>query len=254
MIYRVFFLFCFISLHSCIEYPIKTKDDITKKKDYFISRGFTLIYTSDLLSNKLVNKKIEERELLIFQKNLKKNTKVKITNLINNRSILATVGPKAIYPTFYNSVISKRIATELNIQKDEPYIQINELIENSSFIAKVTKTFEEEKNVAEKVPVDEIKISDLSNSVKTPKKHKEDKKDFNYIIKIADLYFNDSAKSLVLRIKNETLIKEVFIIKLSKSKYRVFLGPFQNITLLQKAFNDIKILKFENIEIIHNDK
>ena len=251
MIYRVFFLFCFISLHSCIEYPIKTKDDITKKKDYFISRGFTLIYTSDLLSNKLVNKKIEERELLIFQKNLKKNTSVKITNLLNNRYILAKVGSSAKYPDFYNSVVSKRIAKELDLNVDEPYVQIKEIFNNSSFVANVTKTFDEEKNVATKVPVDEIKISNLNIIKKS--KMKKDKKDFNYIIKIADLYFKDSANNLAARIKTETLINKVFVKNLSKTKYRVFLGPFKNINLLQKTFNDIKILEFENIEIVYND-
>jgi hypothetical protein len=58
---------------------------------------------------------------------------------------------------------------------------------------------------------------------------------------------------LVERIKKETTIKKVMVNKLSKSEYRVFLGPFDNINLLQKAFNDIKILQFENIEIIYND-
>ena len=41
--------------------------------------------------------------------------------------------------------------------------------------------------------------------------------------------------------------------KLSKTQYRVFLGPFDNIYSLQKAFNDINILDFENIEIIKID-
>ena len=31
------------------------------------------------------------------------------------------------------------------------------------------------------------------------------------------------------------------------------MGPFNNIKSLQKAFNDINILEFENIEIIKND-
>ena len=89
-----------------------------------------------MILNKLVNKKINERDLLIFQKNLKKNTNVKITNLVNNRSILAKVGSSADYPNFYNSVISKRISIELDLSIDDPYVQIKELVNNSSFIAK----------------------------------------------------------------------------------------------------------------------
>ena len=61
------------------------------------------------------------------------------------------------------------------------------------------------------------------------------------------------AKLLVKRIKNETPIKNAKIRKVSKEKYRVYLGPFNNINALQKSFNDINILEFENIEIIKRD-
>ena len=89
-----------------------------------------------------------------------------ITNLLNDRSILVKVGVKADYPDFFNSVISQRIAEELKLSIDEPYIQITELAKNSHFIANESKMFEEEKNVATKVPVDEIKVSNLSEIVK----------------------------------------------------------------------------------------
>ena len=56
------------------------------------------------------------------------------------------------------------------------------------------------------------------------------------------------------RIKKETPISKVRIQNLSNTQYRVFLGPFNNINSLQKAFNDISTLEFENIEIIKNAK
>ena len=52
------------------------------------------------------------------------------------------------------------------------------------------------------------------------------------------------------RIKKETTISKVKVKNLSDTQYRVFLGPFFNINSLQKAFNDINILNFENIEVI----
>ena len=55
------------------------------------------------------------------------------------------------------------------------------------------------------------------------------------------------------RIKADTSIKKTNIRKISDKKYRVYLGPFNNINSLQKSYNDIKILEFENIEIIRND-
>ena len=42
--------------------------------------------------------------------------------------------------------------------------------------------------------------------------------------------------------------------KLSDTSYRVYLGPFKDLKSLKKAFNDIKIINFENIEIIKTKK
>ena len=58
---------------------------------------------------------------------------------------------------------------------------------------------------------------------------------------------------MVHRIINETSIRNPKIKKISDEKYRVFLGSFDNINSLQKSYNDINILEFENIEIIRND-
>ena len=88
----------------------------------FVNKGFALIFEEHLFKSKIVPKKIDERSLIIFQKNLKKNSTVKITNLVNNKTILAKVGTKSLYPNFYNSVISKRIAKELELNANNPYI------------------------------------------------------------------------------------------------------------------------------------
>ena len=58
---------------------------------------------------------------------------------------------------------------------------------------------------------------------------------------------------MISRIKNESSIKNPKIKKISDKKYRVYLGPFNNIDALQKSFNDISILQFEKIEILKND-
>ena len=52
------------------------------------------------------------------------------------------------------------------------------------------------------------------------------------------------------RIINETNIKNPIIKTISNTKYRVLLGPFNDIKKLEESFNDIKSLNFENIEIL----
>jgi hypothetical protein len=217
----------------------------------FLNKGFSLIYSDKLFNNKIISKKIDERSLVIFQKNLKKNTIVKITNILNNKSVIATVGSNADYPLFNNAVLSLRIADEIALNENEPYVEILEILEDAIFVAKRAKTFEEEKEVADKAPVNNINISDLNTKQANTKN--ELSKKFSYEIKKADFYFNDTASLLVDRIIKETKIRDVKIKKINEKKYRVYAGPFNNINSLQKSFNDISILEFENIEIIKND-
>ena len=174
-----------------------------------------------------------------------------VSNIFNSDNIIAKVGNNANYPAFNNSVVSKRIASELEIDFDEPYVEILEILNNSSFIAKKAKTFDEEKKVANKAPIESISINDLNSNELVLKKNK--KKKFSYIIKIADFYFYDSAKLMKKRIKEETKVEKIKLKSLSETNYRVFLGPFNNLNSLKKAFNDISLLNFENIEIIKND-
>ena len=82
---------------------------------------------------------------------------------------------------------------------------------------------------------------------------KEDSIKFLYTIKIADFYFRDTALEMIGRIIKESPIKNPKIKKFSDKKHRVYLGPFSNINSLQKSYNSISILQFENIEIIKND-
>ena len=253
MHYKNIIVVLLIFLNSCVNYPIDKKIETKPKTNYFINKGFALVYNDDLYKKKLIEAKIENRSLIIFQRNLKKNSTVKITNLINSKYIIAKVVKMTEYPFFYNSVISQRISQELEIDELEPYVEIKEIVDNSSFIAKKAKTFDEEKKVSGKAPIDSISVYNLNDSVqKNEKKIKKSK--FNYIIKIADFYFKNSAKSMIDRIKNETSVSNVRIQNLSNTQYRVFLGPFNNLNSLQKAFNDISILEFENIEIIKNAK
>jgi hypothetical protein len=213
--------------------------------------GFALVYDKKLKKNKKISKKINNRSLLIFHKTIRKNSFVKITNPINQKSIIAKVVSNNVeFPDFYNSVITLRIAEVLALNIKEPYVDLILISKNSTFIAKKAKTFDEEKNVAEKAPVDGITIDDLSIIKK--KKEKIKNQSFLYSIKIADFYYKDSAENMISRIKNETNLKNSMILKLSKTKYRVLLGPFNDIKKLEESFNEMKSLDFENLEILKN--
>ena len=124
MNYKIIFFIFFITLISCTE---TKKINYSKKFINYQNKGFTLIYDENLYKKKFINKKLNDRSLLIFNNFLEKETPVKITNLLNGKYLIAKVGHEADFPFFYNSVISKRIAENLDININEPYIQIQTL-------------------------------------------------------------------------------------------------------------------------------
>jgi len=246
----ILFILTIFILAGCNQ-DIQNKNSIKfSPEQKYKNTGFTLVYNNKLRKEKKISKRIDNRALIIFHKNLKKDSFVKITNPVNQKTIIAKViSNKVKFSEFYNSVITMRIAEELSLNLNEPYIDLILISQNSTFIAKKAKTFNEEKNVAEKAPVDGIKIDIISDTKNKDKKIIKNSI-FKYSIKIADFYYKDSAESMVNRIINETSITDPSIKKLSKTKYRVLLGPFNDIKKLEESFNNIKLLNFENLEIL----
>ena len=246
---KIILFFSIIFLSACNQFDNQNKSINYISDQKYKNTGFTLIYEDQLRKDKKISKKIDNRSLLIFHNTIKKNSFVKITNPINDKSIIAEVISNNVkFSNFYNSVITKRIAEELLLNPAEPYIDLVLISNNSTFVAKKAKTFDEEKKVAEKAPVDGITIDNLGSSKK--KINNNVKQKFLYSIKIADFYYKDSAENMINRINNETNLKNSVIKKLSKNKYRVLIGPFNDIKKLEKSFNEIKSLNFENVEIL----
>tara|TARA_Y100000768_G_scaffold111512_1_gene82114 strand:- start:359 stop:1120 length:762 start_codon:yes stop_codon:yes gene_type:complete len=246
---KLILFFSIFLITACNQFDKYDKSLVYKSNQKYSNTGFALIYDDKLKKNKKISKKIDNRSLLIFHNKIQKNSFVKITNPLNNKSVIAEVISNNVkFSNFYNSVITKRIAEELSLNPNEPYIDLVLISKNSTFVAKKAKTFEEEKKVAEKAPVDGITIDNLGQEKEIKIKNKQ--QNFLYSIKIADFYYKDSAENMINRIKSETNIKKSLIKKLSKTKYRVLLGPFNDIKKLEKTFNEIKVLNFENVEIL----
>ena len=250
MNYKSILVVFFIFLLGCEQNNLK-KNVINKEiMSKYKNSGFALVYDPVLKKEKKISKKIDNKSLFIFHKNLKKNSFVKIINPINQKTVIAEViSNKVSFSDFYNSVITSRIADELSLNLNEPYIDLVLISQNSTFIAKKAKTYNEEKKVAEKAPVDGIQIDNLGE-VNQPKNKAKKDNIFSYSIKIADFYYKDSAMNMSNRIIDETNITNPVIKTISNTKYRVLLGPFNDIKKLQDSFNEIKSLDFENIEIL----
>ena len=215
--------------------------------DIFSANNVNYIYNDDLKI-----KKLDQRSLTIFHKSLKPKSHVKITNPINNKSLIAEIKSNRVnFSNFYNSIISERIADDLEINPLEPYVEIVLISKDSTFIANKAKTFDEEKKVAQKAPIEGIQISSLGIEKEKLKKKNSSKK-ISYSIKVADFYYKKSANLMIDRIKSETTLRNIKLIELSKTNFRVLLGPYNDINSLKDSFEQMNLLNFENLEILKN--
>ena len=242
----ILFLSLFLSNCETSSYQSSKKINLEIKERYKNS-GFALVYNS----NQKDIKKIDSQSLGIYHKFLKRKSVVKITNPDNGNSLIAEVISNRVkFSSFYNSVLSPKIVDILDLDTKEPYVEITLVSKKSTYVAKKTKTFDEEKKVAEKAPIDGIQIKDLNE--KKINKLKKKKKIFSYSIKVADFYYKDTAKMMAKRIKDETAVQKLNIIKISPTKFRVLIGPFNDINSLKDSFEKMNSLNFENLEIFKN--
>ena len=233
---------CFITLYSCADY--KT-NKVTQKeeKQYYSSNGFALIYDDELFIQKIINKKINNEDIKVMHSQLKVNTPLKIINPVNSKVIETKIYSNANYPKIFNIVISKKIASILELDVNNPYVEVVEVKKNKIFIAKKTNTFDEEKRVAENVPVDEITMDNLSKGELDIEK--EILKEANFILVINDFYFEDSANNLKTELVEKTKMNNISIEKINNKKYRLFVGPFKNFNALKTTYISLNDLGFE---------
>ena len=113
-------------LYSCADYNTG-KSIKEKNKLYYSSSGFALIYEPDLYTQRVVNKKIINNEkLLVMHDVLRINTPIRIVNPVNSKFINTKVYKKADYPKIFNVVISQKVAAVLELDNNNPYIEIIE--------------------------------------------------------------------------------------------------------------------------------
>ena len=137
----------------------------------------------------------------------------------------------------------------MDLDFNNPYIEIIEIKKNKTFVAKKSNTFLEEKNVALKAPVSEIKMDNLNLSdAKEVNKIDEIKKRV-FTILINDFYYEDSAINLKNDLIKKSKIKDIYVKKITNTKYRLLAGPFKNFNALKSTYISLNNLGFKNLDI-----
>ena len=226
-------------LTSCIERSYASKNSFS-----YSAKGFAHI------ESKLFEK-IDGNKFLVSHNKLKIGTKIRISNPANKKFIEATIKKKNKYDAFYKVSISEDIAKNLNLDSNFPYVEINEIKINKSFIAKKAVTENIEKVIANKAPVTKIDIDNLfkKNDIKKNKLK-------NYSILVAEFYNLESAELLKKRLNTileNSNYKLIYINKKSNKSYELLMGPYNTIKKLKNDYIVLNDSEFEDLDIKIND-
>ena len=173
-----------------------------------------------------------------------KGNSLKITNLANQKSINLQYIEKKPIPESRIIYISDAVVSSLAIEKDLPYVKIESIKKNPTFVANKAKIFKEERKIKKANKVSDVKIISLSGG-KNIKKYKH--KNLIYL-EFGSFYYFKYAKDLKNSLK-EFLSNQNIDIKGSPGNYLLIIGPIGNMNKYDLIYSKLKANNFEGYQI-----
>ena len=240
MKYRYFLIF--ILILSCTNVKVNKYE-----KPVFNSKGFAYIYSKEDYENKVIKKNINTDEIIIAHNTVKRGVLLKVTNPNNGKNVILKNSFKLDYPDFYKVLITKPLSKEIGLNENLPYVEVEEIKRNKSFIAKKAQTHEEERQLRVKAPVEKVKISNIGKTIK-----KSLNKEPKFKIILGNFYSLESANLLKKRVKSESELlknKKITILKKNKHNFEVFLGPYKTIKMMKNDYIALKQINFDEVDV-----
>jgi len=180
----------------------------------------------------------------VLHRNIEPNNQIKITNLLNEKSIVVEVNKNSNYKKAREIIIPNKYIDLLELNYILPIVKIETLRTNKTFKADTVKIFDEEKKITQNVEIKNVDIIDLSknNSSKNNNLNK-------LIIYYGDFTFKNSALDMVSLLKKEIKNLNPTVIQVNK-KFRVKVATINDINEFDIFFNKIVNTKFDNYNII----
>ena len=148
MKFSLIYIYIFVFLFSCTQdMKIMKKPSKINEPTYYSysSKGFALIYDNSVFESKIVDKKLYNSQNYVLHPFLENNTLVSISNPFNSKSLTVKIRKTINYPSIYNIVITKNMANKLELDINNPYVEVLSIRRNDKFIAKKASIFDEEK-------------------------------------------------------------------------------------------------------------
>ena len=180
----------------------------------------------------------------VIHRNIKPNSKVRITNLLNKKSIVVEINKNSNYKNEREIIIPNKYIDLLELNYNLPVVKIETLRTNKTFKADTTKIFEEEKKITQNVEIKNVDIVDLSKNSSSKNNNLN-----KLIIYYGDFTFKNSALDMVSLLKKEIKNLNPTVIQVNK-KFRVKVATINDINEFDIFFNKIINTKFDNYNIM----
>ena len=176
----------------------------------------------------------------VIHRNIAPNSKIKITNLLNKKSIVVEVNKNSNYKKEREIIVPSKYIDLLELNYNLPIVKIETIRKNKTFKADTAKIFEEEKKITQNAEIKNVDIVDLSknNSSKNNNLNK-------LIIYYGDFTFKNSALDMVSLLKKDIKNLNPTVIQVNK-KFRVKVASINDINEFDIFFNKIVNTKFDN--------
>jgi hypothetical protein len=180
----------------------------------------------------------------VIHRNITPNSKVKITNLLNKKSLIVEVNKNSNFKKEREIIIPNKYMDLLELNYNLPIVKIESLRTNKTFKADSAKIFDEEKKITQNVEIKNVDIVDLSKNNSSKNKNLN-----KLIIYYGDFTFKNSAIDMVSLLKKEIKNLNPTVIQVKK-KFRVKVATINDISEFDFFFNKIVNTKFDNYNII----
>ena len=242
------FLISLFFLLTCCSSQLSTFN----KKETYSAMGFAYVYNEPDFKKKIIKGKMNNEILQISHQNLRTGTLLKISNPKNKKNLILKNTKRIRYPDFYKILITKAVVDKLNLDNNFPILEIIEVKKNKSFVAKIAKTYKEEKKISSKAPVDSVKISNISKNIKGETKKKMDQV---YIL-IGSFYSAETANFLKKRISKDIPDFDINKLKIKNKNNKetlVISGPYSSINSVKNDYIQLKTFGFEELDVFLNE-
>lgn len=164
---------------------------------------------------------------------------IKVINLDSKENVTIKTTKRVLSLNSRIISLPKKFFQKINLSSDLPFVRVISVRENNTFIAKRAKTYDEEKNINNKVSFNKIEIVNLSSQQASRKKIY-----LNYGPFYFQTYADGLFKVLKFNLKNEKILYKDY----KEKNYIISVGPVNNLKEfdnLHKSLGALGLIGYE---------